>query len=202
MKSPKEKKELTKDGKPKASSSSVKSGAEATPGFAVAKCTQNADGTWLAVMDCINGDPKRSTKSTLPKGITYFGGKEAIKSPADVAVFLPDGKKIDTKFLFPWMAEQPDPMRLGGGKIKGDILEGAQRANVDPKSPIMAPFVVTELVNGTALKLSIMPTDTFGLVFFPGDVVFGLAIKDNATDKLVIKAMAKREGPCLDSVKV
>jgi hypothetical protein len=195
-------KDLDKDGKAKKKvdqTASAKGGATPVPmipGFGMAALTLRADGTSIARIPCINGDPNRNTTNDLPEGILYFNSRESVPVPSEISIYLPDGANIDINAIFPWAPGQADPLRLGGGIIKGILTEGAQRTTGGARSPLQAPIVVTDWVNGTAWRVTFFLSNTFGLTLYEGDAVFGLAIVDPVTHTLVMRTMAKAEGTC------
>lgn len=197
-------KDLTKDGKSKktASAPALASSAKVTsgsPGFGKAVLTQNADGTWKAAVSCVNGDPRKSVTCSLPAGITYYGGGR-IANPSDATLYLPDGANVDAEHIFPWVPNDPDPMRLGGGIIKGEVQEGAQRMNPKPRDPLQAPFILSEWVDGAAYKMTAYVPADLGVVFLAGDQAFamGIVTVQDGVSVTTITAVAKKEGTCLD----
>lgn len=203
MKTPKSKPETpknsTKDGKPNQKDATKRPKTAIIPGFGMANATMSRDGSYRADVKCVNGDPTKNPSSVLPKGAVYYNTTTPIPSTAALSVYLPDQLKIDPNFLFFWEANAADPMRLGGGIVKGTLNEGAQRA-ADSTAPLQAPLFISDWVNGTPWKINLFLTETFGLTLYAGDVVFGLVTIDPATGLPVMRAMAKREGGCLDIV--
>jgi hypothetical protein len=199
MKTPKQEQhgELTKDGKGK--KSTLKSGLSAgeSPGFAMAKAALKPNGTWSCTVKCVNGNPGKNPTCSMSRGVKYFGGREEIPNPADIAVYLPDGVNIDSNYVFPWGYTLPDPLRLGGGVVKGTLNEGAQRETAAGPIVLMAPLIKTTWVNGTPWVVNFFIHDTFGMTLYDGDVVFGLAIMDPVSGELQMRAMAKSEGDCI-----
>lgn len=194
---------VNKDGKEKEEKEKAKTTKAPSPkgaGFGMARVTQQRDGTFLAEVKCVNGDPRRNLSTLLPAGITYHNSTEKVPNAAEISVCLSDGQTIDVAFIFPWTPSSPDPLRLGGGVVIADVLEGAQRMVSEKKEPIQAPFVKTRWVNGTPHGISFFLDNALGFTFYEGDVVFGLAMVDPVTAKPVMKIMALREGTCLDIV--
>ncbi len=188
----------------KAEKSAFKAAAKGTPGatpiipgFAKATLSKLADGTWQALLTCINGDPRRNTSTTLPSAIKFYGGG-AIEDRSEVALYLPDGANVDVNYIFPWNNGDSDPLRAGGGVVTGGILEGSQRRDPKPTDPILAPFLTSDWVNGTPYTLTVEVPASFGVTFYPGEHAFGLYIIDAVAGVKVLKAVAKSEGTCLD----
>jgi hypothetical protein len=201
MKTPKSEKneEKTKDGKVKAAVSRARpGGGTSTPGFGMGRASMKPNGSWQVDVKCVNGDPTKNPVCGMPRGTKYCGGREEIPSPSDVSVYLPDSQNIDANYVFPWSPTQADPLRLGGGVVKGILTEGSQRANMAAGDPLMTPLITTQWVNGTPWQVSFFIANTFGLTLYDGDCVFGLAIVDPVSGQLKMQAMAKREGACLD----
>lgn len=167
-----------------------------TVAFGVADMTMLADGSWAGTIRNMNGDPNRSMRASMPAGITYHGGTEVPVSPASIAVYLPDGATVDLTKLFPWGAGQENPLRLGGGHIKGNIHEGMQRNSADT-GPVQAPFVVSEWVDGTAFQISAYVADPKGQKFMENDEIFAF-IAPNAEGNWIVKDWARKEGTALD----
>jgi hypothetical protein len=192
-------KTLSKDGKEKKATAPMVSARPEAPGrgFGKARLIMQADGTWKAEIGCVNGDPRRSIIATLPVGITYLGGGR-IPNPSDAAVYLPDGLNVDPTYIFPWTSDDPDPLRLGGGVVNGEIIEGAQRMNPKPKDPIQAPFLVSESVNGSPFQTRVYIPSELGVTFYPNEEAFALLIVDSAAATTTVIAVAKKEGTCLD----
>ncbi len=189
---------LNKDGKPKKASKGSKPSVKfAGPGFARGKLSLQADRTWLVNGSCINGNPTRNFTTKLPNGIKYYGGG-VITSPADTALYLPDSITVDPNFIFPWDPTSDNPLRLGGGIVSGIIIEGAQRIDGGPDVPIMAPFLVTEWVNGAPFRITVEVPSALGVTFYPGESAFALVIVDAVSGKPIMRAVAKSEGSCHD----
>lgn len=203
MRTPKSKPEApknpTKDGKPQRQAVGKPPKAIVVPGFGMANATINRDGTYRADVKCVNGDPNKNPSTVLPRGAVYYNTATPIPSMAALSVYLPDQAKIDPNFLFFWETNAADPMRLGGGITKGTLQEGAQR-EIGSSAPLQAPLFISDWVNGTPWRINLFLTETFGLTLYAGDVVFGLITIDPATGLPVMRAMAKREGNCLDNV--
>ncbi|MFN8396851.1 MAG: hypothetical protein U0176_19655 [Bacteroidia bacterium] len=203
MKTPKSKPESpkapTKDGKPQQQAAAKPPKVAVIPGFGMANATINRDGTYRADVKCVNGDPNKNPSAVLPKGSVYYKTTTPIPSTAALSVYLPDQAKIDPNYLFFWENNAADPMRLGGGITKGTLQEGSQRA-AGSTAPLQNPIFTSDWVNGTPWRITIFLTETFGLTLYEGDVVFGLVTMDPATGTPVMRAMAKREGGCLDTV--
>lgn len=193
MKTPDSKKldKKDKDGKANAAKAPV-----LLPGFSMARLDRKADGSYSAEVKCINGDPRRQATLTLKGELMYYNSREAIPTPSDVAVYLPDGANIDVNFIFPWAPNQDNPLRHGGGVIKGTLNEGSQRANGN-NSPLQAPIVLTEWINGTTWRISEFLAAPAGVKYFEGDTIFGLAVMDAATGRMTIAPFAVKEGDCL-----
>jgi hypothetical protein len=197
MKTPNQKEELTKDGKvrPNALKSEAPLGRQ--PGFAMAKAALKPNGTWSCTVKCVNGNPEKNPTCSMVRGTKYYGGREEIANPSDIAVYLPDSVTIDANYIFPWGYTLPDPLRLGGGIVKGILAEGAQRETAAGPIVLMAPLIKTTWVNGTPWVVNFFIHDTFGMTLYDGDVVFGLAIMDPVSGELQMRAMAKSEGDCI-----
>lgn len=203
MKTPKSKPEApknpTKDGKAQLQTAAKPPKAIVIPGFGMANATINRDGTYRADVKCVNGDPNKNPSTVLPKGAVYFNTTTPIPPTAALSVYLPDQAKIDPNYLFFWENNAADPMRLGGGITKGTLQEGAQR-EIGSNAALQAPIFTSDWVNGTPWRITMFLRETFGLTLFAGDVVFGVVTMDPATGLPVMRAMAKSEGSCLDTV--
>ncbi|MEY3444678.1 MAG: hypothetical protein RLZZ519_2959 [Bacteroidota bacterium] len=193
MKTPDSKKD--KDGKKAAKAGKIR----LTPGFAKAEVIKKTGAGITISVPCINGDPNRSATSTIRGELKYYNSRETVSADAEIAVYLPDGINIDVNYIFPWATNQPDPLRLGGGIVKGSLAEGAQRI-MGSTDPLQAPFVKTEWVNGTAWGVAVFLTVPAGTSYYEGDVIFGLAIVDPVTRDLAVTPFTLREGDCLDTI--
>lgn len=193
MKTPDSKK--GKDGK----NAAKVDGTRLTPGFAKAKVVKKTGAGLTITVSCVNGDSNRSFTSTIRGELKYYNTRETVSADAEIGVYLPDGTNIDVNYIFPWAANQPDPLRLGGGIIKGSLSEGSQRV-MGSTDPLQAPFVKTEWVNGTAWGVAVFLTPPAGAAYYEGDVIFGLAIVDPVTRNLAVTPFTLREGDCLDTI--
>jgi hypothetical protein len=198
MKTPNSEKKENKDGKKQSKSTIVKGGSQ-TPGFAMAKVLKKTGAGLTISIPCINGDPNRITTSTIRGELKYYNSREIVPSDVEIAVYLADGANVDINFIFPWSTNQADPLRLGGGIIKGTLAEGAQRI-MGSTDPLQAPFVKTEWINGTAWVESVFLDVPAGATYYEGDVIFGLGIVDPATGRLAVTPFTLREGDCLDVI--
>lgn len=195
MKTPDSKKDKDKDGKKAAKTGEIR----LTPGFAKAKVVKKTGASLTITVSCVNGDPNRSFTSTIRGELKYYNSRETVSADAEIAVYMPDGINIDVNYIFPWAANQPDPLRLGGGIAKGSLSEGAQRI-MGSTDPLQAPFVKTEWVNGTTWGVAVFLDVPAGATYYEGDVIFGLAIVDPVTRNLAVTPFTLREGDCLDTI--
>ncbi len=195
MKTPDSKKDKDKDGKKAAKSD----GLRLTPGFAKAKVVKKTGAGLTITVPCINGDHNRTLTSTIRGELRYYNSRETVASDAEIAVYMADGANIDVNYIFLWATNQPDPLRLGGGIIKGSLSEGSQRV-MGSTDPLQAPFVKTEWINGTAWVESVFLDVPAGSTYYEGDVIFGLGIVDPATGRLAVTPFTLREGDCLDTI--
>lgn len=192
-------KTVTKDGKEAKEAFKAKGvAAVAKPGCGMANVQKNTNGTYAATVKCVNGDPLQNPSNTIPKGAKYYNSRDVIPDRGDISVYLPDSLNIDVNFLFPWAANQPDPLRLGGGVVKGTLTEGAQRAGLSAGDPLFAPILVTEWINGTTINKPLTCVGNYGFTLVEGAKVFGLVLKDPVTGLFTMKYMALSLGSCLD----
>ncbi len=192
----KEKKD--KDGK-KETTAPLSKDASSNPGFSIAAVAKKTGSSLNVAIKCINGDPNRAANNTIRGDLNYYNSREIVPVPSSIAVYLPDGSNIDVNYIFPWAPNQSDPLRLGGGIVKGTLSEGSQRV-MGTKDPLQAPFVKTEWINGTAWVESVFLDVPAGATYYEGDVIFGLGIVDPATGRLAVTPFTLREGDCLDVI--
>lgn len=185
----------TASGKSKIKASALSIANAGKPAFGKASITQLRDGSWKAIIGCINGNSENQMDYLLPKGCTYADGKP-LPATAELMVILPDFIDVDLKKLYPFDSGS-NPAFQKGGVGKGQIREGAQdpTRQSDPSRPIQFPYLAIDWINGAVYKLVVGLPNTFGLTFYPGNEVFFDYVMDDRGEFKVVN-LAKTEGSC------
>jgi hypothetical protein len=163
--------------------------------FAKATVAEAGDGSLSADVSCLNGISAPSgTTYDIGDGVVYFDGESI--SVTDVILFRIDGNgNMDTSHIFPYDPANGDPLRLGGGIGKGNIIEedesGATEGTVDPG-------VDVTWINGLNASGTISAVSDEGASELnPGTEVYFLMTYDESGEPEVLSVRVS-EGTCGD----